>query len=60
MRTIYILAINSIGSHRIQHKDGEIDMRGTYCAIATASMLGILTEELTKDVDAYDLHPCNQ
>ncbi|KAF8822109.1 prenyltransferase and squalene oxidase repeat-containing protein [Cardiosporidium cionae] len=40
------------GGYRM-HEDGEVDMRGTYCAIATASMLHILTDELTKGVSEY-------
>nr|AKG25432.1 farnesyltransferase subunit beta [Hematodinium sp. SG-2015] len=35
------------------HDEGEIDMRGTYCAIATASMLRIITPELTEGVASY-------
>ncbi|CAD7968730.1 unnamed protein product [Amoebophrya sp. A120] len=37
------------------HDEGELDIRGTYCAIAVASMLHILTPELAKDVDKYVL-----
>ena len=32
---------------------GETDMRGCYCAIATASMLHILTDELLEGVPEY-------
>lgn len=35
------------------HALGEIDMRGTYCALAVASMLHIITDELTTGVAAY-------
>ncbi|CAD7948876.1 unnamed protein product [Amoebophrya sp. A25] len=37
------------------HADGELDIRGTYCAIAVASMLQILTPELAERVDEYVL-----
>jgi len=35
------------------HDQGEIDMRGAYCAIAVASMLHILTDELVAGVPEY-------
>lgn len=35
------------------HDEGETDMRGTYCAMAVASMLHILTDELTDGVAEY-------
>merc|ERR1712232_411885 len=35
------------------HDEGETDMRGTYCAIAVASMFHILTDELIDGVAAY-------
>mmetsp|Transcript_31034 Transcript_31034/g.69917 ORF Transcript_31034/g.69917 Transcript_31034/m.69917 type:complete len:448 (+) Transcript_31034:46-1389(+) len=35
------------------HDEGETDMRGCYCAIATASMLHILTDELLEGVPDY-------
>ncbi len=35
------------------HDEGETDMRGCYCAIATASMLHILTDELMEGVPEY-------
>eukprot|EP00747_Dinoflagellata_sp_TGD_P017011 gnl/TRDRNA2_/TRDRNA2_125528_c0_seq1.p1 gnl/TRDRNA2_/TRDRNA2_125528_c0~~gnl/TRDRNA2_/TRDRNA2_125528_c0_seq1.p1 ORF type:complete len:272 (+),score=52.90 gnl/TRDRNA2_/TRDRNA2_125528_c0_seq1:50-817(+) len=35
------------------HDEGEKDMRGTYCAIAVASMLHILTDELMEGVAPY-------
>ncbi|CBZ54041.1 putative protein farnesyltranstransferase beta subunit [Neospora caninum Liverpool] len=37
----------------LMHVDGEIDMRGTYCAVATASMLHMLTDELIEGVAEY-------
>eukprot|EP01053_Blabericola_migrator_P007333 Blabericola_migrator_1__7332@NODE_372_length_9256_cov_73_169986_g297_i0_p2_GENE_NODE_372_length_9256_cov_73_169986_g297_i0NODE_372_length_9256_cov_73_169986_g297_i0_p2_ORF_typecomplete_len465_score76_95Prenyltrans/PF00432_21/3_3e07Prenyltrans/PF00432_21/4_9e08Prenyltrans/PF00432_21/2_4e12Prenyltrans/PF00432_21/5_9e10Prenyltrans/PF00432_21/1_1e07SQHop_cyclase_N/PF13249_6/1_6e05SQHop_cyclase_N/PF13249_6/3_5SQHop_cyclase_N/PF13249_6/5_6e02SQHop_cyclase_N/PF13249_6/1_8e03TED_complement/PF07678_14/0_ len=37
------------GAFRL-HEDGEIDIRGTYCALASAEMFGILTPELTSGV----------
>jgi len=35
------------------HDNGEVDMRGTYCAIAAASMLRLITPELTQGVAEY-------
>lgn len=35
------------------HDEGETDMRGSYCAIAVASMLHILTDELIQGVPEY-------
>lgn len=32
------------------HDDGEVDARGTYTVIAVASLLNMLTEELTAGV----------
>jgi protein farnesyltransferase subunit beta len=35
------------------HDDGEIDMRGTYCAIAVASLVGVLDPALIAGVGEY-------
>lgn len=35
------------------HDEGETDMRGCYCAIAVASMLHILTDELMEGIPEY-------
>ncbi|CAJ1410614.1 unnamed protein product [Effrenium voratum] len=35
------------------HDEGETDMRGCYCAIATASMLHMLSDELLEGVPEY-------
>ena len=35
------------------HQDGEIDMRGTYCAIAVGSLLHMLDDDLTRGVGEY-------
>merc|ERR1740121_2817467 len=37
----------------MMHDQGETDMRGTYCALAVASMLHIITDELIEGVPAY-------
>ncbi|KEG02402.1 protein farnesyltransferase subunit beta, putative [Plasmodium vinckei vinckei] len=51
----YILQLKcKDGSFRL-HKDGEIDMRGTYCAIAVCSMCHILTKSIKKNVAKYIL-----
>lgn len=38
------------GGFQTCYKVGEYDTRGVYCAISVASMLGLLTEELCKNV----------
>ncbi|SBT71568.1 protein farnesyltransferase subunit beta, putative [Plasmodium malariae] len=49
----YILKLKcKDGSFRV-HKNGEIDMRGTYCAISICSMCHILTNEVKKNVEKY-------
>jgi protein farnesyltransferase subunit beta len=35
------------------HEDGEIDVRGSYCAMAVAHMLNLTNQELTAGVGAY-------
>jgi protein farnesyltransferase subunit beta len=35
------------------HENGEADVRGTYTALAVASMLNLLTPELTKDTASF-------
>ncbi|KAI9138313.1 terpenoid cyclases/protein prenyltransferase alpha-alpha toroid [Paraphysoderma sedebokerense] len=42
------------GSFRMCH-DGEIDVRGTYCALVTASLLNILDEELSRGAAEFAL-----
>lgn len=37
----------------MMHEEGETDMRGTYCAVAVASMLHMLTDELTEGIPQY-------
>ncbi|KAF6000702.1 hypothetical protein F1559_001658 [Cyanidiococcus yangmingshanensis] len=34
-------------------RDGEYDVRATYCVLATASLLGVLTRDLTADVASW-------
>lgn len=51
----YILKLKCTdGSFRV-HINGEIDMRGTYCAISICSMCHILTNEVKKNVEKYIL-----
>ncbi|KAL3678806.1 hypothetical protein R1sor_021762 [Riccia sorocarpa] len=40
------------GGFRV-HEDGEMDMRGSYTALAVAHMLGILTPELVENVGEF-------
>ena len=50
----FILAMKDAqtGGFRM-HENGETDIRGTYCAIATASLVQILDESMTSGVGAY-------
>ncbi|KYN99105.1 putative farnesyltransferase beta subunit [Plasmodium gaboni] len=51
----YILKLKcKDGSFRV-HINGEIDMRGTYCAISICSMCHILTNQVKKNVEKYIL-----
>jgi protein farnesyltransferase subunit beta len=40
------------GSFRMHH-GGEIDIRGTYCALNVASLVNILTPELVEGVATF-------
>jgi len=53
--TIYkfLMRMKSPDGGFMMHDEGETDMRGTYCAMAVASMLHILTEELMSGVAEY-------
>uniref|UniRef100_A0A8C9GE34 Protein farnesyltransferase subunit beta n=1 Tax=Piliocolobus tephrosceles TaxID=591936 RepID=A0A8C9GE34_9PRIM len=49
----YILKLKcKNGCFRV-HKNGEIDIRGTYCAIAICSMCHMLTNKVKKNVEKY-------
>lgn len=37
----------------MMHVDGEVDIRGTYCALAVASLLNIVTPQLLKGVPSF-------
>lgn len=39
------------------HDDGEVDVRGTYTVIAIASLLNILTPELSRGVADFAVSP---
>lgn len=32
----------------LMHKDGEVDIRGVYCALAVASLTNVLSEDLVR------------
>jgi protein farnesyltransferase subunit beta len=49
----FLMSMKSPQGGFMMHDQGETDMRGTYCAIAVASMLHILTDELTEGVPEY-------
>ncbi|VDK40703.1 unnamed protein product, partial [Anisakis simplex] len=47
----YLLAMKQKdGSFRV-HKDGEVDIRGAYCALAVASITNMLDEEISSNVE---------
>ena len=35
------------------HKDGEVDVRGSYCALSVARLCNIVTDELKKNVAEF-------
>ena len=37
----------------IMHTDGEVDIRASYCVLSVASLLGIVTPELTHNMEHY-------
>ena len=49
----FLLSVKSPTGGFSMHVDGESDMRGTYCAIASASHLGLITKDLIKGVADY-------
>mmetsp|Transcript_53966 Transcript_53966/g.144566 ORF Transcript_53966/g.144566 Transcript_53966/m.144566 type:complete len:420 (-) Transcript_53966:34-1293(-) len=49
----FLMRMKSPGGGFTMHDEGETDMRGTYCAIAVASMLHMLTDELVEGVPEY-------
>eukprot|EP00928_Gymnodinium_smaydae_P019945 TRINITY_DN17690_c0_g1_i1.p1 TRINITY_DN17690_c0_g1~~TRINITY_DN17690_c0_g1_i1.p1 ORF type:complete len:475 (+),score=70.39 TRINITY_DN17690_c0_g1_i1:83-1426(+) len=49
----YLMRMKSPHGGFMMHDQGETDMRGTYCALAVASMLHILTDELKAGVAEY-------
>mmetsp|Transcript_62178 Transcript_62178/g.181514 ORF Transcript_62178/g.181514 Transcript_62178/m.181514 type:complete len:421 (+) Transcript_62178:72-1334(+) len=49
----FLMRMKSPGGGFMMHDEGETDMRGTYCAIAVASMLHMLTDELMEGVPEY-------
>merc|ERR1740121_1281870 len=49
----YLMRMKGPEVRFMMHHQGETDMRGTYCAIAVASMLHILTDELAEGVPEY-------
>ena len=51
----FIKSLKSDSGGFRMHQNGETDMRGTYCAMAVGSLLGILTDELTDGVTEYIL-----
>merc|ERR1719491_2914893 len=49
----FLMRMKSPSGGFMMHDEGETDMRGTYCAMAVASMLHMLTDELVEGVAAY-------
>lgn len=42
----FLWSVRQVDGSFSMHKDGEIDIRGVYCALAVASLTNLLTEEL--------------
>lgn len=49
----FLMRMKSPGGGFKMHDEGETDMRGTYCAVAVASMCHLLSDELTEGVAEY-------
>mmetsp|Transcript_107612 Transcript_107612/g.304386 ORF Transcript_107612/g.304386 Transcript_107612/m.304386 type:complete len:422 (-) Transcript_107612:158-1423(-) len=49
----FLMRMKSPSGGFMMHEEGETDMRGTYCAIAVASMLHMLTDELAMGIPEY-------
>lgn len=49
----FLMRMKSPSGGFMMHEEGETDMRGTYCAMAVASMLHILTDDLITGVAEY-------
>mmetsp|Transcript_93718 Transcript_93718/g.201130 ORF Transcript_93718/g.201130 Transcript_93718/m.201130 type:complete len:432 (-) Transcript_93718:34-1329(-) len=49
----FLMSMKAPGGGFTMHDEGETDMRGCYCAMAVASMLHIITDELIKGVPEY-------
>lgn len=52
MRDFLMSVKRSDGSFAV-HTGGEVDIRGSYCALAIASILNILDEELKENVESW-------
>eukprot|EP00929_Paragymnodinium_shiwhaense_P001988 TRINITY_DN102188_c0_g1_i1.p1 TRINITY_DN102188_c0_g1~~TRINITY_DN102188_c0_g1_i1.p1 ORF type:complete len:467 (+),score=100.34 TRINITY_DN102188_c0_g1_i1:100-1401(+) len=49
----FLMRMKSPSGGFMMHHQGETDMRGTYCALAVASMLHMITDELIEGVPEY-------
>jgi len=49
----YLLSMKTPEGGFTMHKDGEVDVRGTYCALSVASLLNLVTPELTAGAGEY-------
>ena len=49
----FLLSLKQKDGSFILHEGGEVDIRGSYCAVSVASMLGILTGELVENVQDF-------
>lgn len=55
----WLLRLKQPNGGFLMHEGGECDVRAAYCALSIASLLGILTPELTKDVGLF-LRSCQR
>jgi protein farnesyltransferase subunit beta len=49
----WILSLKQSDGSFIMHRDGEVDIRASYCVLSVASLLGILTDELSNDMEHF-------
>ncbi|KAI9005628.1 farnesyltransferase, CAAX box, beta [Hyaloraphidium curvatum] len=49
----WLLSLKQPDGSFIMHDGGEVDVRGSYCAMTVAKLLGILTPELTQGVSDF-------
>lgn len=49
----WLVSLKDVSGGFKMHQDGEVDIRGTYCALAVASLLNLVTSRLLTGVDTF-------